>query len=72
MMDPKIFIAVHCLFQNGSSSDELQIKNAQVKHAGLYSCTAQTPADNVTASARLIVRGRFSCGFHGYKLLKPG
>ncbi|RVE71610.1 hypothetical protein OJAV_G00053470 [Oryzias javanicus] len=42
---------------NGSSSDELQIKNAQVKHAGLYSCTAQTPADNVTASARLIVRG---------------
>uniref|UniRef100_A0A3P9MHC2 Contactin 1 n=1 Tax=Oryzias latipes TaxID=8090 RepID=A0A3P9MHC2_ORYLA len=42
---------------NGNSSDELLIKNAQVKHAGVYSCTAQTTADNVTASARLIVRG---------------
>ncbi|XP_028286350.1 contactin-1a isoform X2 [Parambassis ranga] len=42
---------------NGSSDGELLIKNAQLKHAGLYTCTAQTPVDNVTASAHLVVRG---------------
>ncbi|XP_046889540.1 contactin-1a-like [Hypomesus transpacificus] len=42
---------------NGSSSGELQIKNSQLKHAGRYTCTAQTPVDNVTASADLVVRG---------------
>ncbi|XP_056138665.1 contactin-1a-like isoform X2 [Lampris incognitus] len=42
---------------NGSSSGELLIKNCQLKHAGLYTCTAQTPVDNVTTSARLVIRG---------------
>lgn len=42
---------------NGSSGGELLIKNAQLKHAGRYTCTAQTPVDNVTASADLVVRG---------------
>lgn len=42
---------------NGSSNGELLIKNVQLKHAGTYSCTAQTPVDNVTASAYLLVRG---------------
>ncbi|XP_047452127.1 contactin-1a isoform X2 [Mugil cephalus] len=42
---------------NGSSNGELRIKNAQLKHAGRYTCTAQTPVDNVTASAHLVVRG---------------
>nr|XP_061826411.1 contactin-1a-like isoform X1 [Nerophis lumbriciformis]XP_061826412.1 contactin-1a-like isoform X1 [Nerophis lumbriciformis] len=42
---------------NGSSSGELMIKNAQLKHAGVYSCTAQTPVDYITASASLLVRG---------------
>uniref|UniRef100_UPI003AACDCA7 contactin-1a-like n=1 Tax=Centroberyx gerrardi TaxID=166262 RepID=UPI003AACDCA7 len=42
---------------NGSSNGELLIKNAQLKHAGRYTCTAQTPVDNVTASAHLVVRG---------------
>uniref|UniRef100_A0A8C4FCK8 Contactin 1 n=1 Tax=Dicentrarchus labrax TaxID=13489 RepID=A0A8C4FCK8_DICLA len=42
---------------NGSSNGELLIKNAQLKHAGRYTCTAQTPIDNVTASAHLVVRG---------------
>ncbi|XP_019934949.1 contactin-1a-like [Paralichthys olivaceus] len=42
---------------NGSSNGELLIKNAQLKHAGRYSCTAQTPVDNITASAHLVVRG---------------
>ncbi|XP_061678817.1 contactin-1a isoform X4 [Syngnathoides biaculeatus] len=42
---------------NGSSDGELLIKNAQLKHAGIYSCTAQTPVDNVTSSASLVVRG---------------
>uniref|UniRef100_A0A7N6BN63 Contactin 1 n=1 Tax=Anabas testudineus TaxID=64144 RepID=A0A7N6BN63_ANATE len=50
-----------CLFcyfmQNGSSNGELLIRNAQLKHAGRYTCTAQTPVDNVTASAHLVVRG---------------
>ncbi|KAM9376463.1 contactin-1a [Pholidichthys leucotaenia] len=39
------------------NSNELIIKNAQLKHAGRYTCTAQTPVDNVTASAHLVVRG---------------
>ncbi|CAJ1056293.1 contactin-1a-like isoform X3 [Xyrichtys novacula] len=42
---------------NGSSNGELMIKNAQLKHAGRYTCTAQTPIDNVTAQAHLVVRG---------------
>ncbi|XP_031712628.1 contactin-1a isoform X2 [Anarrhichthys ocellatus] len=42
---------------NGSSNGELLIKNLQLKHAGRYTCTAQTPIDNVTASAHLVVRG---------------
>lgn len=42
---------------NGSSNGELLIKNVQLKHAGNYSCTAQTPVDNVTVSAYLLVRG---------------
>ncbi|XP_055078479.1 contactin-1a-like isoform X2 [Periophthalmus magnuspinnatus] len=42
---------------NGSSNGELLIRNVQLKHAGNYSCTAQTPVDNVTASAHLLVRG---------------
>lgn len=42
---------------NGSSNGELLIKNVQLKHAGQYTCTAQTPVDNVTASASLVVRG---------------
>ncbi|KAF7669853.1 hypothetical protein LDENG_00128960 [Lucifuga dentata] len=42
---------------NGSSNGELLIKNAQLKHGGRYTCTAQTPVDNVTASANLVVRG---------------
>lgn len=51
----------HCLLccfdQNGSSNGELLIKNVQLKHAGQYTCTAQTPVDNITASAHLVVRG---------------
>ncbi|XP_056273089.1 contactin-1a [Pseudoliparis swirei] len=42
---------------NGSSNGELLIKNLQLKHAGRYTCTAQTPIDNVTAGAHLVVRG---------------
>uniref|UniRef100_A0A9J8B3E3 Contactin 1 n=1 Tax=Cyprinus carpio carpio TaxID=630221 RepID=A0A9J8B3E3_CYPCA len=41
----------------GTSSSELLISNTQLRHAGRYSCTAQTPVDNVTASAELVVRG---------------
>ncbi|XP_061577050.1 contactin-1a [Cololabis saira] len=42
---------------NGSSNGELLIKNAQLRLAGRYTCTAQTPVDNVTVSAHLVVRG---------------
>lgn len=42
---------------NGSSNGALLIKNAHLKHAGRYTCTAQTPVDNITASAHLVVRG---------------
>ncbi|KAI9519747.1 Contactin-1a [Dissostichus eleginoides] len=42
---------------NGSSNGELLIKNVHLKHTGHYTCTAQTPIDNVTASAHLVVRG---------------
>ncbi|KAM3924204.1 contactin-1 isoform 2-T3 [Leptodactylus fuscus] len=36
---------------------ELIIKNVQLKHAGRYTCTAQSIVDNSTASADLVVRG---------------
>ncbi|KAM9312647.1 contactin-1 [Gastrophryne carolinensis] len=36
---------------------ELIIKNAQLKHAGRYTCIAQTIVDNSSASADLVVRG---------------
>nr|AAI70294.1 Contactin/F3/F11 [Xenopus laevis] len=36
---------------------ELVIKNAQLIHAGRYTCTAQTIVDNSSASADLVVRG---------------
>ncbi|XP_035258167.1 contactin 1b isoform X2 [Anguilla anguilla] len=39
------------------SSGELRIRNTQLKHAGHYTCTAQTIVDNATASADLTVRG---------------
>ncbi|MBN3322375.1 CNTN1 protein, partial [Atractosteus spatula] len=39
------------------SSGDLLIKNVQLKHAGRYTCTAQTTVDNATASADLVVRG---------------
>ncbi|XP_034001874.1 contactin-1a-like isoform X1 [Trematomus bernacchii] len=42
---------------NGSSNGELLIKNVHLKHTGRYTCTAQTPIDNMTASAHLVVRG---------------
>ncbi|CAL8359314.1 unnamed protein product [Lota lota] len=42
---------------NGSSNGELLIKNTQLKHAGKYTCMAETTVDNVTASAQLVVRG---------------
>ncbi len=44
--------------QVGTSSSELVISNTQLRHAGRYSCTAQTPVDNITASAELVVRGQ--------------
>uniref|UniRef100_A0A8C1PRS2 Contactin 1 n=1 Tax=Cyprinus carpio TaxID=7962 RepID=A0A8C1PRS2_CYPCA len=40
-----------------NSVPHLLISNTQLRHAGRYSCTAQTPVDNVTASAELVVRG---------------
>ncbi|XP_032444415.1 contactin-1a isoform X4 [Xiphophorus hellerii] len=42
---------------NGSSNAKLLIKNAQLKHAGRYTCTAKTHVDNTSASAHLVVRG---------------
>lgn len=56
---PQIRLLMVCRFvQNGNSDGELMIKNAQLKHAGRYTCTAQTPVDDVTASAQLVVRGK--------------
>ncbi|XP_029472058.1 contactin-1 isoform X2 [Rhinatrema bivittatum] len=39
------------------ASGELLIKNAQLRHAGRYTCTAQTIVDNSSISADLVVRG---------------
>ncbi|XP_072002973.1 contactin-1 [Engystomops pustulosus] len=36
---------------------ELIIKNVQLRHAGRYTCTAQSIVDNSSASADLVVRG---------------
>uniref|UniRef100_A0A8C1ZUV9 Contactin 1b n=1 Tax=Cyprinus carpio TaxID=7962 RepID=A0A8C1ZUV9_CYPCA len=38
-------------------SGDLLIKNIQVRHAGHYSCTAQTIVDNATAEADVFVKG---------------
>ncbi|MEJ1271337.1 hypothetical protein NN561_002173 [Cricetulus griseus] len=38
------------------ANGELLIRNAQLKHAGRYTCTAQTIVDNSSASADLVVR----------------
>ncbi|KAI5608977.1 contactin-1a precursor, partial [Silurus asotus] len=43
--------------QAGVSNCELLIKKTQLRHAGIYTCTAQTPVDNVTVFAELVVRG---------------
>ncbi|KAL4641452.1 contactin-1a-like isoform X1 [Arapaima gigas] len=43
--------------RNREVSGELLIKKTQLRHAGRYTCTAQTIVDNVTASADLVVRG---------------
>uniref|UniRef100_A0A8C7T687 Contactin 1 n=1 Tax=Oncorhynchus mykiss TaxID=8022 RepID=A0A8C7T687_ONCMY len=37
--------------------ENIGLTNTQLKHSGRYTCTAQTPVDNVTASANLVVRG---------------
>uniref|UniRef100_A0A8C9WDZ6 Contactin 1 n=1 Tax=Scleropages formosus TaxID=113540 RepID=A0A8C9WDZ6_SCLFO len=42
---------------NRESSGELLIRNTLLRHAGRYTCTAQTIVDNVSASAELVVRG---------------
>lgn len=47
------------------SNGELLIRNAQLKHAGRYTCTAQTIVDNSSASADLVVRGK---SFNIFKL----
>ncbi|EHB08407.1 Contactin-1 [Heterocephalus glaber] len=39
------------------ANGELLIRNAQLRHAGRYTCTAQTIVDNSSASADLVVRG---------------
>ncbi|XP_048355503.1 contactin-1 isoform X1 [Sphaerodactylus townsendi] len=39
------------------NNGELIVKNAQLRHAGRYTCVAQTIVDNATASADLVVRG---------------
>ncbi len=53
--------------QVGTSSSELVISNTQLRHAGRYSCTAQTPVDNITASAELVVRGQDWDSLSSYK-----
>ncbi|XP_074840181.1 contactin-1 [Carettochelys insculpta] len=39
------------------NNGEMLIKNVQLRHAGRYTCTAQTIVDNSSASADLVVRG---------------
>uniref|UniRef100_H3A356 Contactin 1 n=1 Tax=Latimeria chalumnae TaxID=7897 RepID=H3A356_LATCH len=39
------------------AGSELIIKDVHLRHAGRYTCTAQTIVDNATASADLVVRG---------------
>ncbi|XP_043572414.1 contactin-2 [Chiloscyllium plagiosum] len=36
---------------------DLKITNVQLKHSGIYTCTAQTVVDSASASAMLVVRG---------------
>uniref|UniRef100_A0A8C1JBM3 Contactin 1b n=1 Tax=Cyprinus carpio TaxID=7962 RepID=A0A8C1JBM3_CYPCA len=45
------------LLMGDENSGDLLIKNIQVRHAGHYSCTAQTIVDNATAEADVFVKG---------------
>lgn len=47
-----------CFCSQLDANGELLIRNAQLKHAGRYTCTAQTIVDNSSASADLVVRGK--------------
>ncbi|XP_054990922.1 contactin-3 isoform X3 [Sorex araneus] len=40
----------------GSSSGDLLIRNAQLRHSGRYTCVVQTEVDSVSSTADLIVR----------------
>uniref|UniRef100_A0A670JC41 Contactin 1 n=1 Tax=Podarcis muralis TaxID=64176 RepID=A0A670JC41_PODMU len=50
------------------NNGELIVKNAQLRHAGRYTCVAQSIVDNATASADLVVRGNF---LFKYKIYGP-
>ncbi|KAI2665439.1 Contactin-1 [Labeo rohita] len=45
------------LLMGQENTGDLLIKNIQVRHAGRYSCTAQTIVDNATAEADVSVKG---------------
>uniref|UniRef100_A0A670JEQ7 Contactin 1 n=1 Tax=Podarcis muralis TaxID=64176 RepID=A0A670JEQ7_PODMU len=44
-------------YERIKNNGELIVKNAQLRHAGRYTCVAQSIVDNATASADLVVRG---------------
>ncbi|KAJ8257784.1 hypothetical protein GJAV_G00189650, partial [Gymnothorax javanicus] len=44
-------------WETKESIGDLVIVNGQLRHAGKYTCTAQTVVDSTSASARLVVRG---------------
>lgn len=46
-----------CVLQGHEHSGDLLIKNIQVRHAGHYTCTAQTIVDNATVEADVFVKG---------------
>lgn len=48
-------------FSHGQKENigDLVVLNAQLKHAGRYTCTAQTVVDSASESAMLVVRGIF-------------
>lgn len=50
-------------FQKENIGD-LLIVNAQLSHAGMYTCTAQTVVDSALASAKLVVRGKIGRLLH--------
>ncbi|KAG7472629.1 hypothetical protein MATL_G00110820 [Megalops atlanticus] len=56
-LDPEESSGHYRRLESKETIGDLLILNGQLRHAGIYACTAQTVVDSASASAKLVVRG---------------